>query len=193
MRSLRLSTSAIVLILAAGQPGCDGEADAPAASASGGTGGSATGTGGSVTGTGGSATGTGGSATGTGGSATGTGGSATDAGSDAMVNVSDAAAPDSGIPAGDTWQSFAQGFFASYCVGCHNDDGQGEAARDYHVLANVMKEKAEIACGVATPTEWTRRGCSGFPPAQKFPIGTGLKPDAATRDRLVRWIDANTP
>src|SRR6185295_5718730 len=31
--------------------------------------------------------------------------------------------------ASDTWSSYAQGFFTSYCVSCHNDDNAGDAAR----------------------------------------------------------------
>jgi hypothetical protein len=78
-------------------------------------------------------------------------------------------------------------------VSCHNDDNSGVATRNYHMLATVIAEKAEIACGVSTPTTWTRRGCTGFPPARQFPIGTGAKPTDADRDRLVRWIDSGAP
>jgi hypothetical protein len=85
-------------------------------------------------------------------------------------------------------------FFKSFCVSCHNDDKSGTAARDYHVLANVVKEKSEIACGVAkSMADWTARGCKGFPPARQFPVGNGAKPTDAERDRLLKWIDAGTP
>ena len=94
---------------------------------------------------------------------------------------------------GDTWDSYAKGFFATYCVSCHNDDNTGVATRDYHLLANVTKEKVGIACGVSTPATYARRGCAGFPPARQFPVGNGPKPTDADRDRLVRWIDSGTP
>jgi hypothetical protein len=90
----------------------------------------------------------------------------------------------------DTWDNYAKGFFASYCVSCHNDDNTGVATRDYHVLANVTVEKAKIACGVAPHATWTSRGCTGAPVASQFPIGSGAKPTDPERDRLVRWIDS---
>jgi hypothetical protein len=94
----------------------------------------------------------------------------------------------------DTWDNFAKGFFTTYCGACHNDDRQGVAARDYHMLAVVIREKAEIACGLSkSQADWSQRGCSGFPPARQFPVGTGAKPTDPERDRLVRWIDAGTP
>jgi hypothetical protein len=98
-----------------------------------------------------------------------------------------------GAPTEDSWEGWAKDFFVEYCTACHDDDHKGTMARDYHVLSNVMREKAEIACGVAKSNEdWTKRGCKGFPPAGQFPIGT-KKPTDAERDRLLRWIDAGTP
>jgi hypothetical protein len=94
----------------------------------------------------------------------------------------------------DTWDNYAMGFFQSFCVSCHNDDNSGVATRNYHMLANVMKEKSEIACGVSKSTaDWTARGCKGFPPARQFPVGNGAKPTDAERDRVIKWIDAGTP
>src|SRR3712207_7997855 len=44
----------------------------------------------------------------------------------------DVRAPDTGAAAGnDTWDSYAKGFFATYCAACHNDDNNGVASRDY--------------------------------------------------------------
>ena len=104
-------------------------------------------------------------------------------------------AADMGASAGsDTWEGYARGFFTSYCVSCHNDDARGVAARDYHLLANVMREKVEIACGLAkSAADWMQRGCSGFPPARQFPVGNGAKPADADRHCLLRWIDSGTP
>jgi hypothetical protein len=96
--------------------------------------------------------------------------------------------------AAPTWDSFAKGFFTTYCVSCHNDDNSGVPTRDYHVLANVVREKAEIACGVAkSAVDATMRNCPASPPARRFPVGTGPKPTDAERDRIVQWIDLGTP
>ena len=89
----------------------------------------------------------------------------------------------------DTWASYAQGFFAMYCVECHGaSDPDG---RDFTKLSVVQAQKAEIRCGVAPALV---SGCSGFPPPKQFPItdaaGTNPKPTDAERDRLVLWIDA---
>jgi hypothetical protein len=95
---------------------------------------------------------------------------------------------------GETWDGFAKTFFTTYCDSCHNDDKKGDATRDYHLLAAVVKEKAEIACGSSkSQADWSKRGCSGFPPARQFPVGGGPKPTDAERDRLVQWIDSGTP
>jgi hypothetical protein len=94
----------------------------------------------------------------------------------------------------DTWDSFARGFFGTYCGACHNDDNQGDASRNYRVLMNVMREKNAIACGIAkSQADWMQRGCSGSPRARQFPVGSGPRPSDADRDRLLRWMDANTP
>jgi hypothetical protein len=213
MKSLRFSLSTIALAagLAALSPaGCGGDDQ----SGSGGSGGSA-GAGGSAGGPAGNAGAGGGAGTGgapgsagSGGGgaagASGTGGTRTpDAGSrrpDASPRMPDAGAarrdggastPDSGGAAADTWDTYAKGFFATYCVSCHNNDNRGVATRDYNVLANVAQEKAEIACGVAkSMADWTARGCTAFPPARQFPVGAGPKPADADRDRLLRWIDS---
>jgi hypothetical protein len=101
-----------------------------------------------------------------------------------------------GQPAvGDTWESYAKGFFESYCVSCHNDDNKGVATRDQHNLDAVIAEKDAIACGVAkSQADWMARGCtSGMPASKQFPAGSGPKPTDEERDRLLAWIDAGTP
>jgi hypothetical protein len=175
---------------AGGAAGTGGRAGAPAGNAGAGGGGAA-----GSAGTGGSAGGGGNAGTGgvrppdAGGRRPDAGPRAPDAG--AVRRDGGAGTPDSGGASADTWESYAKGFFASYCVSCHNDDNRGAATRDYHVLANVVLEKAEIACGVAkSMAEWTARGCTAFPPARQFPVGAGPKPADADRDRLLRWIDS---
>jgi hypothetical protein len=59
--------------------------------------------------------------------------------------------------------NFAKGFFTIHCASCHSDDNRGDAARDYHLLANVTKEKAEIACDIAeSQADSSKRGCTRF-------------------------------
>ncbi|HEX5101170.1 MAG TPA: hypothetical protein VFV94_16780, partial [Polyangiaceae bacterium] len=96
---------------------------------------------------------------------------------------------------GDTWETFAQGFFESYCVSCHNDDNSGVAARNFHDVARVSSEQEAIACGVSkSQADWTERGCtSDLPSPKQFPAGNGAKPTDAERDRLLAWIDAGAP
>jgi hypothetical protein len=197
-------------------PGSTGGATAPGgrggASAAGGSGGSTAGigTGGTTSsagegGSGGAAGGQAGSsgaggAAGAGGSG-GAGGGTADAGTGTGTAETGAGDLGSGVAAetgsaatGDTWAGFARGFFASYCVSCHNDDNRGDATRDYHTLAVVKAEKTAIACGVAkSQSDWMQRGCTGSPRARQFPAGNGAKPSDADRDRLLRWLDANAP
>lgn len=110
------------------------------------------------------------------------------------------ATADSGTPppgdaasGGDTWASFGQGFFATYCVECH---GAGNAKRDYTTLANVTRDKNEVRCGVAA-TQDPSWSCGAFPPPKQFPIsdaaGTNPKPSDADRARAVAWITAGLP
>jgi hypothetical protein len=88
----------------------------------------------------------------------------------------------------DTWAGWAQGFAATYCVECH---GAGDTTRDYTKLDDVVRDHAEIRCGVATTK---LSGCGSFPPPKQFPItnasGTNPKPTDADRLRFVAWIEA---
>jgi hypothetical protein len=119
------------------------------------------------------------------------------AGTDAAPPASDAAAAtDAGgatdaAPA-DTWTNWAELFFTTYCNGCHAPGGSGYrlGELDFRMYALVMANAAEIRCGTAPapgPAD-----CSGFPPAEQFPIAAPY-PTAAERARLVAWIDAGLP
>jgi hypothetical protein len=159
----------------------------------GGSGGSAaTGGTGGTAGTGGTG-GTGGSAA-TGG-AGGSGGGASDAGGKESGSGDGSSGEAGGNPSADTWASFGMGFMVKYCASCHNDDNAGVATRNYRMLAAVMREKVEIACGTAkSAADRTARGCGATSPrARQFPVGNGAKPTDEERDRLLRWIDAGTP
>ena len=91
----------------------------------------------------------------------------------------------------DTWGSFAQGFFATYCIECH---GAGDALRDYTTIDDVMRDKDSIRCGVASVAQ---SGCGSWPPPKQFPIDNATqsnpKPPDADRDRLVAWLEAGLP
>lgn len=119
------------------------------------------------------------------------GSSPTDAGLDSgaadAATMEDAATPpgDAGPPSGDTWASFAEAFFATYCTECHD-----ATPRDYRTIDGVRTDAATIACGV---TATARAGCGSFPPPRQFPIGTGPRPTDDERARLVAWIDAGMP
>src|SRR5580692_1869297 len=96
------------------------------------------------------------------------------------------AATDSADP--DTWDNYAKGFFATYCVSCHNGTTEVQNFNDY---SQVKALTATIRCGVAPVLE---SGCSDSPyPPNQFPIGSGPRPTDAERDRLVAWINAGAP
>lgn len=118
---------------------------------------------------------------------------------DAGATVRDSApSPDTGAPidaggspvdaggdagsATDTWDTFAMGFFETYCVGCH-----ASGTRDYRTIDHVMRDSATIRCGVSPEA---LDGCGSFPPPAQFPVGTGPRPTDEERRRLVAWIDA---
>jgi hypothetical protein len=128
-------------------------------------------------------------------------GGATDSSSVEAGGVTDSSWVDEGGSAeasaadgGDTWASWAQGFFATYCIECHA--ASDPTGRNYTIQANVERDKREIRCGVAAVQDpaW---GCASFPPAKKFPIsdpaGTNPKPSDGERARVVAWITAGAP
>jgi hypothetical protein len=93
----------------------------------------------------------------------------------------------------DTWTNFAQNFFATYCVTCHDGNAMSAAgAQDYSQYSQVFRDRATIACGVnAGPTPLP--GCGAFPPPGQFPVGNGAKPTTDERARIVQWIQAGAP
>lgn len=105
-----------------------------------------------------------------------------DAGAADVPSVDDAAA-------GDTWASWGEGFFSTYCVACHAGPPSG---RDYRTLDDVRRDAMLIRCGTAPRTE-PLSGCGTRPAAGMFPVGGGPFPSDAERRRLVAWIDAGLP
>ncbi|HET6281405.1 MAG TPA: hypothetical protein VFH73_10570 [Polyangia bacterium] len=194
-RTLKLVCVAGLIAAGCGSSGGDAPNDAGKTPGTGGSGsGTGGGSGGSVSSGGSAGSNTDASAgggSGGGAGATGTGGTVV---VDGGGGGSGGGGMDGGGPA-DNWDNFAKGFFTSFCVSCHNDDNSGTATRDYHMMANVVKEKVMIGCGVAkSAADATARGCAaGSPRPKQFPVGNGAKPTDAERDRLLRWIDAGTP
>jgi hypothetical protein len=95
---------------------------------------------------------------------------------------------------GDTWASWAQGFFATYCVECHA--ASDPTGRDFTQQSVVVTNQSTIRCGVCVQQDpsWN---CPAKPPAKQFPIsdsaGTNPKPTDAERNRVVAWITAGCP
>jgi hypothetical protein len=95
---------------------------------------------------------------------------------------------------GDTWVSWAQGFFSTYCVECHSSSNP--TGRDFTQQSIVVANKDTIRCGVCVQQDpsW---GCPASPPAEQFPIfdstKSNPKPTDAERDRVVAWITAGCP
>ena len=91
--------------------------------------------------------------------------------------------PDGGA-GGDTWASYAQGFFATYCTRCHSSTLTGAARNgapdgdDWDVEATVRTLAAQIRDVV---------GVENFMPP------SDPTPSCDERRRIVRWIDAGTP
>ena len=86
---------------------------------------------------------------------------------------------------GDTWSSFAAGFFETYCTRCHSSELVGDVARagapeglDWDVEATV-RENLELVRFVVGED-------NSMPPR-------GDRPSCDDRVRLVRWIDAGAP
>lgn len=106
-----------------------------------------------------------------------------------MPGASDASVPDGGEGA-DTWSTYAERFFMTYCTACH--DAQDPTGRDYTQQAIVAKDRSVMRCGVAAMQDpsWN---CAASPAARQFPIGSGPKPSDAERARIVAWIDAGEP
>jgi hypothetical protein len=117
----------------------------------------------------------------------------------AMIGCSSASSPTASNPDGsaggeastDTWQSWAQGFFATYCVPCHNaNDATG---RDFTRQARVAFDAPVIRCGVAVTWDPSWNCDPQGPQPKQFPIGNGPKPSDADRVRCVAWLSAGAP
>lgn len=114
----------------------------------------------------------------------------TDAGSTPDLSpVADDAAASDAMGAAPKWTSFAQQFFATYCVHCH---GPGNTKRDYSQDAQVQRDAMLIACGV-TPGPQPLAGCPAAPAPAQFPVGNGPFPTDDERNELVAWIAAGLP
>jgi hypothetical protein len=86
---------------------------------------------------------------------------------------------------GDTWETFASGFFETYCTRCHSSELVGDVARagapeglDWDVEATVRENLELVRFVVGESNEMPPRGD---------------RPSCDDRERLVRWIDADAP
>lgn len=108
--------------------------------------------------------------------------SASDAGSDAGPASVDASDSDA-TPPGDTWTTFAEPFFVTYCVDCHS-----VSPKNFNLIDDVRALAPRIRCGVS---DVVLPLCTASSPSpRQFPIGTGPRPTAPDRARLAAWIDA---
>lgn len=82
--------------------------------------------------------------------------------------------------AGETWATFAQGFFATYCSECHS-----AAPRNYTTITDIQRDAISIRCGVS---DVRLDGCAPSPSPRLFPVGPGARPSDEERQRLVAWI-----
>jgi hypothetical protein len=96
----------------------------------------------------------------------------------------------------DTWASYAQGFFQTYCNACHMSGSSLEPSMPSSLYftseANVDSQKSVIRCGVCV-TQDASWSCPSSPAAKQFPIGSGPFPSDAERNRIVAWITAGAP
>lgn len=86
---------------------------------------------------------------------------------------------------GDTWTTFASGFFETWCTRCHSSELVGAVARngapegfDWNDEASVREHLDAIRRVVGVTNEMPPRGA---------------RPECDDRERLVRWIDAAAP
>jgi hypothetical protein len=86
---------------------------------------------------------------------------------------------------GDTWETFASGFFETYCTRCHSSELVGDVARagapeglNWDVEATVRENLELVRFVVGESNEMPPRGD---------------RPTCGDRERLVRWIDADAP
>jgi uncharacterized membrane protein len=85
---------------------------------------------------------------------------------------------------GDTWDTYAKGFFADWCVRCHSTQNVGDMRNNapegynWDDPASVRMHIDEIRNAV---------GVTNFMPFNP------PDPPCEERKRIVRWIDADTP
>jgi hypothetical protein len=91
----------------------------------------------------------------------------------------------------DTYASFAEGFFSSYCTSCHGPGGSVSYI-DLSIYAGVVEEQATIRCGVS-PVQLDDCGAAPGLYRPRFPVGPGARPEDDERQQIVDWIDNGLP
>jgi hypothetical protein len=125
----------------------------------------------------------------------GSGGAPVDSGKDDAEGGPQDSGTGEGQPgAVDTWSSYAQGFFQTFCVECHG--ASDPTGRDFTQYSVVKSNAPTIRCGVCVmqAASWA---CPASPVARQFPIDDSThsnpKPTDAERNRIVAWIGAGAP
>lgn len=86
---------------------------------------------------------------------------------------------------GDTWQTYARGFFAAYCTRCHSVENIGREERNR--APEGMNWDDEASVREHLPLIRNAVGVGNFMPP------SDPKPECDERQRLVRWIDSGAP
>ncbi len=95
-------------------------------------------------------------------------------------------------PSGDTWESFAQPFFATNCTSCHSTANVGTARNgapedfNWDDEASVRMQLVLIRRAAGPTTATTS---PYMPPSDS----TGPRPSESDRQRLADWIDDGAP
>ncbi len=86
---------------------------------------------------------------------------------------------------GDTFDSFASGFFATYCTRCHSTTLTGAIDRNGAPDGRDWDDEASVHMYLPLIRQWVGE-------VNGMPIGDP-QPSCDERRRLVRWIDADAP
>lgn len=86
---------------------------------------------------------------------------------------------------GDTWETYARGFFESYCTRCHSVENVGRDARNRAPEGMNWDDEASVREHLALIRNAV--GVANFMPP------SDPKPPCDERRRLVRWIDSGAP
>ncbi|MCZ7584832.1 MAG: hypothetical protein M5R36_16705 [Deltaproteobacteria bacterium] len=87
---------------------------------------------------------------------------------------------DDGLPENPTWENFAENFFQTYCVRCHQDPPINDAEFPLETYEDVLPQLTDIKLQAVVSDE--------MPADDEGPL-----PSDAEREKLGEWIDAGAP